>query len=129
MYELAERIRTANQIENEIAHNEERSRQVAEEAREKGREGMPGAIYALYSSYRDDLGLRSRDARRRLVRAEALVEKQRQALVKASVDRKIMETFKERQRQTYLRETARKEQEEMEEMAAMVQSRKPHEEE
>ena len=128
MHELAKCIRKTNQVEAELCNLRERSEELVSELNRCAASGMPAALFQMYCSFMDHLGRSSRAAERRLDRMEAQVEDHRHKLVEASVERKMIERFKERQHEAHVREESRLEQISLDELSTISQSRKRHEE-
>ncbi|MEW5723189.1 MAG: flagellar export protein FliJ [Thermodesulfobacteriota bacterium] len=128
MYELAQRIREANEIEAELYDVRERRVELAAQVKGKAALVMPAALFNLYKDHQDYLYRRGKMMEKGLALAERRIEKQRQKLVQTSVDRKTIELYKEKQREAHLEKEARREQNELSELAALVLARKRYEE-
>lgn len=126
MLELARRVRVANKIENEIQDIEERKSQLSSSVQSMAGTTIPAASFLMYADCRNSLTLRSREATRRLTRAETQIEEQRRQLVKCSVDRKIIDKYKERLKENHSREEGLKEQKNLDELAALTRSRRDY---
>ncbi|MFH1091483.1 MAG: flagellar export protein FliJ, partial [Pseudomonadota bacterium] len=99
-----------------------------EAMRRKADEPIPAPLFSLYKDYLDQLRREREAAAYELTRAEGRVEKQRQALVQASVERKVIERLKERQKQVHTELEAHKQQNISDELAALARSRRIREE-
>jgi flagellar FliJ protein len=126
MMELARRVRMANEIENEIQDIEERKEQLAASVSSMTGTCVPGPVFLMYADCRQALTRSGREAARKLTRAEAQIEQQRQNLVKCSVDRKVIDKYKERLKQHHLKEEGLKEQKNLDELAALARSRRDY---
>ena len=127
-YELAERVRRANLIETRLLELRERSGQLVESMQRKADDPIPAPLFSMYKDYLDQLRREKEAVANELTRAEDQVEKQRQALVQASVERKVIDRLKERQKQAYMENEARQQQGILDELAALARSRRIHEE-
>ena len=121
---LARRLASIKELLEEIEATEVLRARLAAELGEKIKTGRLGVD--LLKLYRDYDQKQARDLSRlkeflRLSRREEARE--RAALIKAAVDRKIMEKFKEKKEAEFLAAQAVREQNEMEEMAALVRAR------
>ena len=129
MYELAQRIRVANQIETELTDIREDASRIAETVKAQAGQTVAAPVFAMYKNYQDHLRKSTKVAEHRLVKAEKRIEEQRQKLVTASVDRKVIEKFRDRQKETHTAETARKAQNDMDELSSLARRRRENEEE
>ncbi|MBU2550734.1 MAG: flagellar export protein FliJ [Proteobacteria bacterium] len=127
MFELANRIRQANEIEDQLEQIRRRSAELSRDVRERAADRLPAPVLAMYRDYQEHLRQSGHAARGRLTRVEAQIEEKRQALIQASVDRKTIERFKEKQHQAWSVDEARKEQNILDEMVTLAEARKEHE--
>ena len=127
MYELAQRIREANEIEADIQDLKDRRAKLAEETSKQAGAGVSGALYVMYRNYDSHLYRRGAMMEKGLARAEKRIEDQRKKLVAASVQRKIIDRFKEKQHEQYQEKEARSERMNLDELAALVKARKQNE--
>lgn len=127
MYELAKRIREAGAIQAELDNLRDRSGELASAIRDQSDDLIPVPVFWLYKSYLDDLRRRTVTTENALDRAEMRVEQQRQKLVAASVDRKVIEKYKDIKKESFLADQTRQEQNNLDELAVISASRKPHE--
>ena len=127
MYELAQSIRESNEIQTVISRLETRANELHQSIREQGQAPIPAPVFTMYKCYLDDLRQQNKSASNSLYRAEKKVDAKRDKLVQASVDRKIMERFKEIQYQNHHEVSAREEQNNLDELAALAAARRDHE--
>lgn len=120
MMTLAQKVRDANEIENEIDGIDERSQYLAEALTGIIGKTLPAQMFNMYTGHRGHLRTRRLTAESRLAKAEKKIEEQRQVLVKAGIDRKTMEIMKEHQKDDHMKAEAVKEQNEQDELAAMA---------
>jgi len=119
MLELAGRIREAGIIRSELESLIARSRELASEVRDRSAEPIPAPVLILYRDYLDHLRLARKDAQGGLDHAEALVVEKRRKLVEASIQRRIIDRYKEIQYEKYLETENRREQKSLDELAAL----------
>jgi flagellar export protein FliJ len=109
MHALAQRVRAARQVEEDIARVRQRAGQLVLEQQALTGTSPTAALLSLYSEYLHQLRvlveLRAED----LAQANREADAERRKLRQASIERKIMERLKEIQRQAYLEEAARQE--------------------
>lgn len=127
MFELAQRVRQANDIENRLIDIRERDQELVSSIRGLSGSIVPATVFSMYQGFRDHLALEEKRTEHQLQQAEIAMEKQRLQLVAASVQRKIMERFKEKQKSDYDTAHARLEQNNLDELAALAAVRKTHE--
>ncbi|UQZ89316.1 flagellar export protein FliJ [Deltaproteobacteria bacterium Smac51] len=128
MARLAKRLASIRDIENEIVSLNERKDRLAGELDEKMKSG--GITVPLIILYKEYDGKLAKDIARaneflRLSRREEA--KERAALTKASIDRKIMEKLKENKKAEFAEEQAYLEQNNLEEMASLAKARRDRE--
>ena len=121
---LAQRLASIQELLEEIEAAQTLRARLTAELSDKIKAGR--LEVALLKLYRDYDQKQARELKRlneflRLSRREEA--KERAALIKASVDRKIMEKLKEKKEAEFLAAQAVREQNEMEEMAALVRAR------
>jgi len=125
---LAQRLASIRELEEEIASETSRKTRLIGELDEKIRNGeVTIPILTLYKEYDHKL---AKDIDRlheflRLSRREEA--KERAALTRASIDRKVMEKLKEKKKAEYLVEQMYIEQNNLEEMAALAKARRDRE--
>jgi flagellar FliJ protein len=125
---LAKRLASIRDLLEEIAEIRELKARLTAELEEKIRSGVINI--ALLTMYRDYDYKLAKDLKRleeflRLSRKEET--KERAALIKASVDRKIMEKLKEKKMAEFTAEQMYLEQNKLEEMAALAKARRDRE--
>jgi len=128
MARLAKRLASIRELEKEIAELTEKKARLAAELDEKIKAGeITIPLLTLYKEY--DLKMVKDIARLneflRLSRREEA--KERAALTKASVDRKVMEKLKEKKKAEFVVEQLYIEQNNLEEMAALAKARRDRE--
>lgn len=128
MAKLARRLASIRDIEEEIERLNVRRESLAAELDEKMKSGIITVpLIVLYKEYDAKL---VKDAARaheflRLSRREEA--KERAALTRAAIDRKIMEKMKENKKAEFMEERACLEQNNLEEMAALAKARRDRE--
>lgn len=125
---LAKRIREANEIEAELEDIKERNMQIRKTYAEKGTGTIPGTVFTLYTDYVEHLRRRSLKTEKMLSDAEKRIEKQRNILIQAGIDRRVIEKYKEKQKESFDAREARLERNTLDELSALARSRKEHEE-
>jgi flagellar FliJ protein len=126
MLKLAQCVREANRFENELEDIKDRTVELESEVRSQTAAPISAPVYNMYMNYKAHLRECGQDAACRLAKAENQVEEQRRTLVAASVDRKIMERFKEKEKEAFVEEEQRKEQEVLDELSSISYSRRDH---
>jgi flagellar FliJ protein len=128
MAKLAKRLASIRDIEEEIARLGERKDRLAAELDDKMKSGgITVPLIILYKEYDAKLAkdiARAKEFLRLSRREEA---KERAALTRAAIDRKIMENLKEKKKIEFLAEQAYLEQKNLEEMAALATARRDRE--
>lgn len=127
MYELARRIRETNDIRSNLERLKMRSGELAADVLERAAAPVPAPVYKMYKDYLGYLRRKKENTLASLAQAETEVEEQRRRLIQASVDRKIIDRFKEIQHEAYLEAEARREQNNLDELAALGASRRVNE--
>ncbi len=124
-YELANRVRSMQAIQNNLEMIEKKAANITVAAKKQMTSpGVTMPIIAWYSNYLDQLRRLRAATRDKLAQAETETESQRKKLIKASVDRKIIERFKEIKRQAYYDDEAKKEQKTIDEINTLRAGRK-----
>ena len=125
MARLAQRLASIRELERELAEVGEYKAQLAAELEEKIRAGeISIPLLTLYKDYDHKLNhdiARLEEFLRLSRREEA---KERAALTKASVDRKIMEKLKEKKKAEFAAEEMYQAQNNLEEMASLAKARR-----
>lgn len=127
MYELAQRIREAAAKEEELENIRDRSLELNENLKTRATRALPAPIFVMYKEYQGRLKQQYSAVEKQLARAEEKIEIQREALVQASVQRKIIEKYREKMKAAYDKAEAIKEQQSLEELATIARSRKTNE--
>ncbi len=102
MYELANRVREVNRIEDDINSIRLKSAELAGAARKRALATVTVPILALYSNFLHELRKKGLASQNQLTLAEGEVEKQRETLRQASIRRKTMEKLEEIERKSFL---------------------------
>ena len=121
---LAKRLASIREIMRIIDSLEAGVRDIGLEITAKGQAGeLSGPLLVMYSSHLERLrqDIKKHNNLLALSRKEEI--KERQMLKKAIIDRKMMEKVKERQKEAWIEETAREEQNSLEELAAIAKER------
>ena len=126
MYNLAQKVRKAGELEGELEAVTARGLELQSQVREQCAAPVPAPMYQMYKDYQDSLRRRGIFARRRLDKAEQELEKARKELVAASIDRKVIEGYKDRQKEAAAKARAREEQMLLDELASLSASRSRH---
>jgi len=101
MHELSNRVRNMHAVQADLEMIKKRAANLKKAAKEQITSTVSGPIIAMYSNYLHSLRKLDLETRDKLTQTEADIDKQRGKLIKASVDRKIIERFKEIKRQAY----------------------------
>ncbi|MGL4209057.1 MAG: flagellar export protein FliJ [Candidatus Adiutrix sp.] len=129
MNRLARRLESIHNLNKDLTALTEQKQELAAEFSEKLHSGqMVVPLLTLYSDFKQKLG-------RDIARTEEFIylsrreeAKERTALTKASVERKIIEKLKEKKKIEFIAEEAYIEQNNLEEMAALAKARRTREE-
>jgi flagellar export protein FliJ len=78
----------------------------------------------MYTEYQSHLHDQSRQAGRQLAQAERKIDQQRRTLIALSVDRKVIEQYKERCKTAFECEQELKDQKNLDELAALARDRR-----
>lgn len=127
MYELARRIRKTNEIRSNLEGIKTRSGELDADVFEQAAAPIPAPVFKMYKDYLGHLRRKKESTLASLAQAETRVDEQRRRLVQASVGRKIIDRFKEIQHEAYLEAEARREQNNLDELAALGASRRVNE--
>ncbi|MDR0356620.1 MAG: flagellar export protein FliJ [Deltaproteobacteria bacterium] len=122
---LAKRLASIAELEEQINSLHLRLSEIADELSEKGRAGrLNGPLLLMYSEYQQKL----RKEIKRLLELLALSRreeaKERLALKRAVIDRRIIEKYKDNQKLAWRTELLKEEQNNMEELAALAKARR-----
>lgn len=129
MFELAQKVRQANQLDAEIMELDEKAVGVDEAVRQTVGTSVPATIFMMYKDHQEHLRRQAVEARKRLVQAEKQMEKQRQVLVEKSKERKTVEVYKEKLKTVYHREELIRENKNLDELAMLARLRRDQENE
>lgn len=129
MARLAQRLASISELERDISGQEQYKARLKEELAEKIQNGEVSIpLLSLYREYDHKL---SRDISRLhefLFLSRREEAKERVALIRASVDRKVMEKLKEKKKAEFVAEQMHLEQNNLEEMAALAKARRDRDE-
>ena len=128
MNELAKAVREANILENELMEIRNRSEAVALEISKMPESGLSVPVYVMYKDFQDQLRKDVDRGEYKLAKAEEKVEAKRLELVQKSVDRKVIEEYKERKKQAYKEKISKLEQNNLDELASLARARRESEE-
>ena len=128
MNELAKTVREANQIENELTTARNRAREIAAQVSEMSGAELSAPVYVMFKEYQDQLRKNVETGEFKMSKAEEKVEKKRLELVEKSVERKIIEEFKDRKKKAYLEKIGKLEQKNLDELASLARARREREE-
>jgi len=124
MYELANKVRGAIQIRDELTMVRTRTSELVDSARQRTSAKITAPVLALYSNYLHELRKRDLAEQRRLAQAEQEVETQRNVLAKASIERKAIEKLEELEKKSFVETNLRREQKMFDETASLKFARK-----
>jgi flagellar export protein FliJ len=121
---LAKRLASIRELERIIAALEGELAGIGREVADRGLRGeLNGPLLSMYSSHQERLRKEIKRNAELLALSRAEEAKERLALKKAMIDRKIIEKAKERGQAAWREETARAEQNGLEELAAIAKER------
>ncbi|MDR2349870.1 MAG: flagellar export protein FliJ [Deltaproteobacteria bacterium] len=121
----AKRLKSIRELEAKILDIEESRERLSSDLTRKGAEGgLTPALISLYGEYRAKLLQDLRKADELLVLSQRELSKEQAALRKAVTERQLMEKIKEKKQEIHKEEELRKEQNTLEEMAALVKAHK-----
>ncbi len=124
MYELANKIRAANQIQTDLAEVRTRANELADSVRQRTSVKVTAPVLALYSNYLHELRKRDIAGQSNLAKAEKEVDRQREILTGASIKRKSYEKLEEVERRTFIETDLKREQKVFDELASLKSARK-----
>ena len=101
MLELAQRVRKLNEIESEVEDLHQRRSEIQAGLKNQFNAPIPATVFTLYQNHQEFLKKQGLNAERQLARAETLVERQRAKLVKCSVERKTIDRYKEKLKESH----------------------------
>jgi flagellar FliJ protein len=121
----AKRLAVVRDLEAKIDDMENHRKRLAQDLSEKAQKGLlTPPMMSLYSDYQVKLLQDLRKADELLVLSRRELAKEQAALRKAVMERQLMEKIKEKKAETHKAEELQKEQNTLEEMAALVKARK-----
>ncbi len=123
MYELANKVRAANQIQTDLAEVRTRANELAESVRQRTSGKVTAPLLALYSNYLHELRKRNLAGQSNLARAEKEVDRQRETLTEASIKRKSFERLEELERKAFIETDLKREQKVLDELASLKTAR------
>ncbi|MBW2623241.1 MAG: flagellar export protein FliJ [Deltaproteobacteria bacterium] len=124
MYELANKVRGAAQIRNELETARARAGELVDSARQRTSDKVTAPVLALYSNYLHELRKSDLAGQGRLALAEREVETQREALTQASIKRKAIEKLEEFEKKSFIETNLKREHKVLDEMASLKFTRK-----
>ncbi|MDR1049850.1 MAG: flagellar export protein FliJ [Deltaproteobacteria bacterium] len=122
---LARRLASIMEIEGQITALHLKLAKMADEIGELGRAGkLSGPLLSMYSGYQEKVRKEIKKLLELLALSRREEAKERLALRKAVVDRRVMEKFKDKQHDAWRTERLQEEQNSMEELAALSKARR-----
>lgn len=127
MYELANKVRAANQIQTDLAEVRTRANELADSVRQRTSVKVTAPVLALYSNYLHELRKRDLAGRSNLARAEKEVDRQRETLTETSIKRKSIERLEELERRAFSETDLKREQKVFDELTSLKSAREKDE--
>lgn len=127
MYELANKVRAANQIQTDLAEVRTRANELADSVRQRTSVKVTAPVLALYSNYLHELRKRDLAGRSNLARAEKEVDRQRETLTETSIKRKSIERLEELARRAFSETDLKREQKVFDELTSLKSAREKDE--
>lgn len=127
MYELANKVRAANQIQTDLAEIRTRANELADSVRQRTSVKVTAPVLALYSNYLHELRKRDLAGRSNLARAEKEVDRQRETLTETSIKRKSIERLEELERRAFSETDLKREQKVFDELTSLKTAREKDE--
>lgn len=127
MYELANKVRAANQIQTDLAEVRTRAKELADSVRQRTSVKVTAPVLALYSNYLHELRKRNLAGQSNLARAEKEVDRQRETLTEAAIKRKSIERLEELERRAFIETDLKKEQKVFDELTSLKSAREKDE--
>lgn len=127
MYELANKVRAANQIQTDLAEVRTRANELADSVRQRTSVKVTAPVLALYSNYLHELRKRDLAGRSNLARAEKEVDRQRETLTETSIKRKSIERLEELERRAFSETDLKREQKVFDELTSLKTAREKDE--
>lgn len=127
MYELANKVRAANQIQTDLAEVRTRANELADSVRQRTSVKVTAPVLALYSNYLHELRKRDLAGQSNLARAEKEVDRQRETLTETSIKRKSIERLEELERRAFSETDLKREQKVFDELTSLKSAREKDE--
>lgn len=127
MYELANKVRAANQIQTDLAEIRTRANELADSVRQRTSVKVTAPVLALYSNYLHELRKRDLTGQSNLARAEKEVDRQRETLTETSIKRKSIERLEELERRAFSETDLKREQKVFDELTSLKSAREKDE--
>jgi flagellar export protein FliJ len=127
MYELANKVRAANQIQTDLAEVRTRAKELADSVRQRTSVKVTAPVLALYSNYLHELRKRNLAGQSNLARAEKEVDQQRETLTEAAIKRKSIERLEELERSAFIETDLKREQKVFDELTSLKSAREKNE--
>lgn len=127
MYELANKVRAANQIQTDLAEIRTRANELADSVRQRTSVKVTAPVLALYSNYLHELRKRDLTGQSNLARAEKEVDRQRETLTETSIKRKSIERLEELERRAFSETELKREQKVFDELTSLKSAREKDE--
>lgn len=127
MYELANKVRAANQIQTDLAEVRTRANELADSVRQRTSVKVTAPVLALYSNYLHELRKRDLAGQSNLARAEKEVDRQRETLTETSIKRKSIERLEELERRAFSETDLKREQKVFDELTSLKTAREKDE--
>ncbi|MEE9436943.1 MAG: flagellar export protein FliJ [Candidatus Adiutricales bacterium] len=127
MYELANKVRAANQIQTDLAEVRTRAKELADSVRQRTSVKVTAPVLALYSNYLHELRKRNLAGQSNLARAEKEVDRQRETLTEAAIKRKSIERLEELERRAFIETDLKREQKVFDELTSLKSAREKDE--
>lgn len=127
MYELANKVRAANQIQTDLAEVRTRAKELADSVRQRTSVKVTAPVLALYSNYLHELRKRNLAGQSNLARAEKEVDRQRETLTEAAIKRKSIERLEELEGRAFIETDLKREQKVFDELTSLKSAREKNE--
>lgn len=127
MYELANKVRAANQIQTDLAAVRTRANELADSVRQRTSVKVTAPVLALYSNYLHELRKRDLAGQSNLAKAEKEVDRQRETLTETSIKRKSIERLEELERRAFSETDLKREQKVFDELTSLKSAREKDE--
>ena len=127
MYELANKVRAANQIQTDLAEVRTRAKELTDSVRQRTSVKVTAPVLALYSNYLHELRKRNLAGQSNLARAEKEVDRQRETLTEAAIKRKSIERLEELEGRAFIETDLKREQKVFDELTSLKSAREKNE--